>query len=499
MTKIYAHITLLVTVLVTGGCAGLSHETRPTPTAAYTACTRLFDALDQSVQNAGARDSEAAVIKGFPYLRVNRFLASFRDEILSETAFQAWVVELQTLDRTARKIEVSNLPEAERQNLRTSASVVTPVGDLNSTVQHCGDVLREADLTESTQRDRLRSAAKVPAEYKSWQRVVGIYPFTALAFAAGIRNWHNQTLEVFAKDIAALPVQGQLVQFVPPPAVNPLNHGDIAEILKRSAQNPLQIPQPNDADQATLFAAFAPTLEIDVATDDDRIGAPVWGEEAYPLIDIRQPIVYPYLSHTRVAGQNLLQINYTFWFPARPKTGALDFLGGHVDGVTWRVTLTSDGQAWVYDSIHNCGCYHLFFPTRRAQLKPQPNTNEEQAFVPEEMPTLSTGPTLRIAHQSHYLKRVLAEPTTSGEIKQYQWANYDSLRSLPVQNNERRSLFRSDGIVPGSDRLERYFFWPMGIPHPGAMRERGHHATAFVGRRHFDDPDLFEKAFELVP
>jgi len=28
------------------------------------------------------------------------------------------------------------------------------------------------------------------------------------------------------------------------------------------------------------------------------------------------------------------------------------------------------------------------------------------------------------------------------------------------------------------------------------MRQWGHHATAFVGRRHFDDPHLFEKTFD---
>jgi hypothetical protein len=29
------------------------------------------------------------------------------------------------------------------------------------------------------------------------------------------------------------------------------------------------------------------------------------------------------------------------------------------------------------------------------------------------------------------------------------------------------------------------------------MRQSGHHATAFVGRRHFDDADLLEKRFVL--
>jgi hypothetical protein len=35
----------------------------------------------------------------------------------------------------------------------------------------------------------------------------------------------------------------------------------------------------------------------------------------------------------------------------------------------------------------------------------------------------------------------------------------------------------------------------MGILEPGAMRQWGGHATAFVGRRHFDDPFLIERAF----
>ena len=45
----------------------------------------------------------------------------------------------------------------------------------------------------------------------------------------------------------------------------------------------------------------------------------------------------------------------------------------------------------------------------------------------------------------------------------------------------------------------RFLFWPMGIASAGAMRQWGHHATAFVGRRHFDDPELLEQRFEAAP
>ena len=67
-----------------------------------------------------------------------------------------------------------------------------------------------------------------------------------------------------------------------------------------------------------------------------------------------------------------------------------------------------------------------------------------------------------------------------------------------MADDGRRSLFGSDGLVAGSERAERWLLWPMGVPSPGAMRERGHHAIAFVGRRHFDDADLLDRLFELM-
>jgi hypothetical protein len=38
----------------------------------------------------------------------------------------------------------------------------------------------------------------------------------------------------------------------------------------------------------------------------------------------------------------------------------------------------------------------------------------------------------------------------------------------------------------------------MGVRDAGAQRQWGHHATAFVGRRHFDDPDLIDQRFDVV-
>ena len=65
-------------------------------------------------------------------------------------------------------------------------------------------------------------------------------------------------------------------------------------------------------------------------------------------------------------------------------------------------------------------------------------------------------------------------------------------------HGQRRSLFDPDGVVRGTERAERFLFWPMGIANAGAMRQWGRHATAFIGRRHFDDADLIERRFDLI-
>ena len=71
------------------------------------------------------------------------------------------------------------------------------------------------------------------------------------------------------------------------------------------------------------------------------------------------------------------------------------------------------------------------------------------------------------------------------------------MRAVP-HGTGTRSVYGPDGLIPGSERGERFFFWPMGIHSAGAMRQWGHHATAFIGRRHFDDAQLIEKRFRVL-
>jgi hypothetical protein len=140
----------------------------------------------------------------------------------------------------------------------------------------------------------------------------------------------------------------------------------------------------------------------------------------------------------------------------------------------------------------------MFFPTPRAQPVPAPESVLEWAFAPQSLPRPAPDerPVLRVATRTHYVEGVSFERVAGGGVR-YTLRPYDELRSLPRPGGGRKSAFGPDGLIEGSERTERFFFWPMGIDSAGAMRQWGRHATAFVGRRHFDDADLLEKRFVL--
>jgi hypothetical protein len=298
--------------------------------------------------------------------------------------------------------------------------------------------------------------------------------------------------EAFSRELAP-PPGGEVIRYAPP-AAPPL-----ARPRVEGAPNALAIPEPAGGALDTLFAAHAPVFEVETAGAYDRPGALAWREgEAVPFVDATQPAVYRRVAWTRYGERTLLQLEYTIWFPERPPESPGDLLAGRLDGVTWRVTLAPDGEPLVYDTMHPCGCFHLFFPTPRAVPRPAPSSGVEWMFAPQSLPRVADGarPVVRVATRTHYVERVRLERAPA-DGERYALRPYDELRSLPLPQGGRRSPFGPGGIIAGTERAERFLFWPMGVASPGAMREAGRHATAFVGRRHFDDADLMEQRFTL--
>jgi hypothetical protein len=481
------------------GCATLDvYQAEPArshaaegPESQAGACTNLFEAIDRAMDASDVRDALATRVSGFPYLRVSRFLASFAGESLAGAAFEAWVARLRRLDDESRSVELANLPRAARQSLLDALPERFRADPLEST-RECAKLLQRVDLTDDAGRGRLRAAATVPPDYETWKRVVGVYALTRIAFAKGVRQYEAETVEMFATE---QPPIGRRVRYAPFATAAP-SAAEVTAILARGAADPLGATEPDGSELAGLLAAYAPEFEVDEADENDRIGALGYGAGRSLRVDTSAPTVYARLAYTRFAGRVLPQLVYSAWFPSRPLESPGDLLGGFLDSLVWRVTLDLDGAPLVFDTMHSCGCYHQFVPTARVAARPQPETLDESLFAPQSLPRLqfSDRVVLRVASRTHYLQRVLVNPAADPTAKRYALAPDDALRSLPTAEG-RRSAFGADGIVQGSERGERVYFWPMGIREPGAMRIWGRHATAFVGKRHFDDPDLLEKYF----
>jgi hypothetical protein len=473
------------------GCASLdqpigSHLLSESPRVR--GCAEWFRALDERVEAAGVRDAQDTRVPGFPYLRVNRLLASLRsDAARSDAAVQALAERMLALDTEARRVEILNLP------LEPAAGALGAEGTLRRT-QECGRLLREIDLAKAEGRRALLERAQVPDDYLLSHRILGLYALASLPFSAGVRQYQAETLAAFRRAPVA---QAGRVRYAPPGSR--LTRAAVAAILARSAGNALGIPEPTPEEFSDLLSAYAPSFEIDVRADYDRFGALHWRrDDATPAVDAARAVVYGHPAWTRVRDRVLLQLVYTLWFPERPPVSDADLLAGRLDGLTWRVTLAPDGEPLVYDSIHPCGCYHLFFPTHRAEPLPPPEANTEWLFSPQALPRLAEGqrPLLRIESATHYLEGV---SVVSGidSVSRYEIRPYGELRSLPRPDGGRASIFGPEGLVPGTERAERLLFWPMGIRSAGAMRQWGRHATAFIGRRHFDDADLFDRRFRF--
>lgn len=483
--------------LLTAGCAATEEPLRSdlaSSTADVQACARWFAALNDAVDDAGVRDSEAYAIPGFPYLRVNRFLASFRAQAQNDpAAFAAWESRLAELDARTRGYELQDLPPPALAKLGMAGS-----NDAAARTDRCAAALMKLDAAEPTRRTDLIQRAEVPDDYADWKRVVGVYPLTRIPFYQFAKGWESDATKLFQASAASPAEPPGVVRYRPD--ANPVSAHDVAMLLAQAKRDALGIPQFSARDADLLFAAFAPMIEVETTGDYDRIGPLQWAASTReaPNVDISHPTVYRRLAFTRYGGQTLVQVVYLLWFRERPDASWLDPVSGSLDGLFFRVTLDATGRPLVYDTIHPCGCYHMFFPTPLVTPRPAPETGIEWAFVPRTLPAIELPEhiVVRVQSRSHYVIDIHPERGRAQTSEAYTLADEARLRTLPTPTGP-RSIYGRDGIVRGTERRERFVTWPLGLEEAGSMREWGHHATALIGRRQFDDADLIERRFAV--
>ncbi len=487
----------VIMALFAAGCASVWPAGSGTPAIAalppeLADCAAAFNAADRSTASMGVRDAQDSPVFGFPWLRSNRHLASYADELATPNSVDTWLSRLRERDIEARTIEALNGHPDQRQML--------------ARLDDCGRRLIHHDRDSPERLAAIRAAAAVPDSYSSAARALGLYPLTRMGVAAGVARWEDSASRRLARPPAFDP-QTPTIRY----GIDHSRRGDalLARLMSTRRVDSLGITVLTDDAQAWLLAEHAPDFIVAQGGPFDEIGRIGLDTDARPMLDPNAPAIYARVAHTRHGDRSLIQLVYTVWFNERPARGPLDIYAGQLDGVTVRLTLDRQGRPAVIDSIHPCGCYHLFVATGVARPRPVPDdvqSWEEWRFMPTSLPMPGTDQRLVVSidSASHQVSGLSFEATSTSARRQATLVSADRLRSLPLGDASTptraprsRSLYRADGLVAGSERLERFILWPMGIRSAGAMRQWGHQATAFVGRRHFDDARLIEERFDI--
>jgi hypothetical protein len=148
------------------------------------------------------------------------------------------------------------------------------------------------------------------------------------------------------------------------------------------------------------------------------------------------------------------------------------------------------------DVVNDCGCYHFFAPDKERIERVHSRPLRFDAFVGQWLPVIPMGKRIGIRINSgwHQVQRLISVGHLPDTLP-YALVPYDDLEVLPHPEGWTESIFNSKGIVKGSERVERFILFSMGIPSVGSMRQRGHHAIELIGKDHFDNPYLFDQNF----
>jgi hypothetical protein len=460
VTRIFS-LTMLT--LLSVACAQ-----RPLPDSATAHCQHALTQLQRHIADTDSGDAQYQAIPGFPTYRSNRFWSSFATQDLSSQRQSAWRTQLHQLGMHSLQLEWRNLPADAQQAWQHSSGFA----QFTDFAAQCSEALLQASL----QQPLHPSATKIPDAYSTTQRVLGLYALTRFAARGAIADYQHEMRELMRQGEQTWTHATQM--FTPPDA----NRGDYPAAPAHHSL--LGVPEYTADELQTLLHWHAPRLQIEQQSGADIPGAAHWQQDARH-IDPQQPTLYSFITHMRHGEQILLQLNYLAWFSERPPEQPGDWYSGALDGLIWRVTLRADGRVLFYDSIHPCGCYHSIHLPQDSPLQIPHQGDEPLLVIHTALPSQLRQPVLLVQAGTHYLLQVKAQPVGTPATTGYALKDYDELRSLPTANG-RRSWFDADGLIAASARRERFYLWPLGVPSAGAMRQQGHHAIAFLGRRHFD-------------
>lgn len=481
-------ILCLLLSLFLGGCATRQGQWRSEASADKDDCRRFWLNMEQQLHDHQVVDAGTVRLPSFPYLRTNRFLQGLAAQATTDRERGQVLEEMRLLDLERRLPELRRLPA---EVLSSLAPDTMPDGNsLEQLVPRCSARLLAEDGKRPQLWREVEQGLGLDRDYSLWLRGLGLYPLTGL-----VVNHVAQRAQEEMVDRLREPVTESAPRITLRPAVGigPVEAAEPRAVLRAARRPPLLTFGRRDPQLIALVERFAPLFSVAGQAPYDRFGRVVKDRHGF-AVDGADPVVYYYLSQTFVQSVPALQINYLIWFNERAEPAPW-FEQGDLDGLVFRVTLGWHGRPVFVDVAFHCGCYHFVMAADDFVKGPRLDGKAFQPTYAGAMPPASAANRLhfQIGSGWHQLDRV-ATAEAAVEYATYRLRPYEDLESFR-HNGEIVSLFNSAGLVPGSERLERFFLFPMGIPKVGSLRQRGRQPITLVGRAYFDDPFLFDRAF----
>ena len=243
-------------------------------------CSVRYAETDTLIDKAGTRDAGFYRVPGFPFLRTDRLLSSFHDELSDLNTLGTWLLQLREYDSIARDAELQNLGMAKQ-----------PRADLLNDLRLCAVWMSFDVMADPAALKKLFAATRVPDDYAEGS------PKISLSLQALDSAQRSATLQRFS---APLDTKVRLDLWQPTPVVDdsalPAGfHEVLRDELGRVGLLMSAWP--------ALAAKHAPRLLIESRSRNDALGTPVWRGSKKALsaaVDIATPIVYYQPGYARL-------------------------------------------------------------------------------------------------------------------------------------------------------------------------------------------------------
>jgi hypothetical protein len=237
------------------------------------------------------------------------------------------------------------------------------------------------------------------------------------------------------------------------------------------------------------------------------------------------PKVYAIYQKKSISGHDHVQLTYTAWYPAHPRTKSYDVEEADIDSCVVRVTLDPQNVPLFYETIAACGCFHKAFVQKRleeaaARSFGPPEQGKkfsvertlkgdidwEVAGVVDEPPDRPRRPVVFIKAGDHKVLGMGSEARLrvprGAEVHPYDLVEYSDLYAVSVEGSAEKAPFfdvGQGGKVWGAERKkERFFMKFLGVDNAGQPR-----ANDQI-KMHFDqstwgDSTIYERFLRLPP